>query len=430
MSFMKGKENVKAKKLSTGKIIGLAAVAFFVLFYIGCQIYITTNKNSITTEIALSDSEKKSVSADMFIVRDEQIITANGNNIVSAVKDGTRVGINDTVAYSFADSTSAGNVIRMSEITQELDYYSSLLNKSSSITGDTTAYDNRIMSDITAFADMISSGDFSALDENEAELRDAITSKQTATGIELDLSAAVSDLEAEFANLKTQTGSYSQIKSGGTGYYISGTDGYESLLSYDSVDDWSIEDVQAAMAAEPAPTSSDQIGRLVHGYYWYLACVVDTDKINSLREGRRRTITFPDSSVDDITATVYMIKSDAATGKSLLVFKCNSMSEDLATLRNEHAVIILEEISGYRVDNRAIRTNENNEIGVYVVRGSVMRFRKVEIAYSGDDYSIVTTPFLRNDEEEMALVSKSDYLGIYDEYIVTGQDLYDGKIID
>lgn len=427
---MKGKENAKAKKLSLGKIIGLAAVAFFVLFYICCQVYITMNKNSITTEIALADSETKTLNTDMFIVRDEQIITAGGSNIVSAVKDGTRVGANDIVAYSFSDSDSAGNVIRMNEISDELDYYSALINQSASVTGDTTAFDNRIISDVSSFSAMIESGDFTALDEAEAELRDAITSKQTAIGIELDISDTISALEAEYSALKSKAGSYSEIKSGGTGYYISGVDGYESLLSYDSVDDWTVEDVQAAVAAAPAAVSSDQIGRLVHGYYWYLACIVDTDKINSLREGRRRTITFPDSSVEDITATVYMIRSDASTGKSLLVFKCNSMSEDLATLRNEHAVIILDEISGYRVDNRAIRTDENNEIGVYVVKGSVMRFRKVEIAYSGDSYSIVTTPFLRDDEEEMKLVSKSDYIGIYDEYIVTGQDLYDGKIIN
>lgn len=427
---MKGKESETAKKLSLGKIIGLAAVVFLVVFYISCQIYITVNKNSITTEIALSASEKKTISADMFVVRDEQIITAEGNNIISAVSDGTRVSVNDTVAYSFSDSTSAGNVLRMAEINKELDYYSSLLNQSVSITGDTTAYDNRIMNELVAFSAMISSGDFSSLADSEAELRDAITSKQTATGTHLDLSGIIGELEAEYSSLKASTGSYSQISSGGTGYYISGVDGYESMLDYAGVDDWTIEDVEAAMAAEPASVSSNQVGRLVHGYYWYLACVVDTNKINSLREGRRRTITFPDSSVEDITATVYMIRSDASTGKSLLVFRCNSMNADLATLRNEHAVIILEEINGYRVDNRAIRTNENNEIGVYVIKGSVMRFKKLEIAYSGDDYSIVTTPFLRNDEDEMKLVSKSDYIGIYDEYVVVGQDLYDGKIIN
>ena len=427
---MKGNEKGAAKKLTTGQIIGIAVVAVIVLIYVCCQIYISVNRNHITTEIAIAASEKKTLNVDMLIVRDEKIITASGSNIVSAVGDSTRVGVNDTVAYSFSDSVSAGNILRMREITEELDYYSALLNQSVSISGDTTAHDNRIMKDLFDFSAMVDSGDFSALHKSESELRDAITSKQTATGIRLELSDIITELENEYSTLRSQTGKYSEIKSGGTGYYISGVDGYENILDYDKVDSWKIEDVQAAFSAEPADVSENQIGRLVHGYYWYLACIVDTNQINTLREGRRRTISFPDSSVGDISATVRMIRSDVSTGKSLLVFECNTMNEDLSTLRNERAVIVLEEISGYRVDNRAIRSDENNEVGVYVVKGSVMRFKKLEIAYTGDEYSIVTTPFLRNDDEKMKEVSKSQYIGVFDEYIVDGQDLYDGKIIN
>ena len=427
---MKGNEKGAAKKLTKGQIIGIAVVAVIVLIYVCCQIYISVNRNSITTEVAIAASEKKTLNVDMLIVRDEKIITASGSNIVSAVGDSTRVGVNDTVAYSFSDSVSAGNILRMREITEELDYYSALLNQSVSISGDTTAHDNRIMKDLFDFSAMVDSGDFAVLRKSEAELRDAITSKQTATGIRLELSDIITELENEYAALKSQTGKYNEIKSGGTGYYISGVDGYENILDYDNVDSWKIEDVEAAFSAEPADVSANQIGRLVHGYYWYLACIVDTNQINTLREGRRRTISFPDSSVGDISATVRMIRSDVSTGRSLLVFECNTMNEDLSTLRNERAVIILEEISGYRVDNRAIRSDENNEVGVYVVKGSVMRFKKLEIAYTGDEYSIVTTPFLRNDDEKMQKVSKSDYIGVFDEYIVDGQDLYDGKIIN
>ena len=427
---MKGNEKGAAKKLTPGQIIGIAVLAVIVLVYVCCQIYISVNRSSITTEVAIAASEKKTLGVDMFIVRDEKIITASGSNIVSAVGDSTRVGVNDTVAYSFSDSVSAGNILRMREITEELDYYSALLNQSVSISGDTTAHDNRIMKDLVDFSAMVDSGDFAALRRSESELRDAITSKQTATGVRLELSDIITELENEYASLKSQTDRYSEIKSGGTGYYISGVDGFENTLDYDKVDSWKIEDVQAAFSAEPAEIQANQIGRLVHGYYWYLACVVDTNQINTLREGRRRTISFPDSSVGDITATVKMIRSDVSTGKSLLVFECNTMNEDLSTLRNERAVIILEEIRGYRVDNRAIRADENNEMGVYVVKGSVLRFRKLEIAYTGDEYSIVTTPFLRNDDEKMKQVSKSEYIGVFDEYIVDGQDLYDGKIIN
>lgn len=431
MSILEERKTGKATpKFNLPKIIALAAVAVFVLFYIACQIYLTNNKNSITTEVAILDTERKTISVDMFIVRDEKILTASGSNIVSAMKDGSRVSVNDTVAYSFTDSDSAGNVMRMTEIEAELDYYNSLMSKSSYITDDTTAYDNKIMNSISSFSAAVAAGDFTNLGEAKNALRDAITSKQTATGIELDLSDAISALNSEYKSLSDSTGKYSEIKAGGTGYYISGVDGYENLLSYDSVDDWTIEDVENAMSATPQAVVNGQFGRLVNGYYWYLACITDTNKINSLKEGKNMTVSFPDSSVDDITCEVYAIRSDGKSGKSLIIFVCNTMSQELSALRNEQAHIVLQEYEGYKVDNRAIRTNDKNETGVYVVKGSVLRFKKVEIIYSDDDYSLVTTPYLRNDEDDMAKTNKSAYIGIYDEYVVSGQELYDGKLIN
>lgn len=383
--------------------------------------------SELKTEIAFADESAKTIEADVFIVRDEKVISASGGNVVSAVKDGTRVGVNDTVAYSFADSESAGNIIRMGEINDLLDYYSDLVNASSNVVGDTSAHDERIMSDLYSFAAMVSSGNFTHLEDEKSEIRDAITSKQTATGVELDLSESINALKDEYKTLSAATSSYKEIKSGGTGYYISGTDGYENILDYSEVDEWTITDVENAVAATPSAIKESDAGRLVHGYYWYITCVTETSAINALREGRRYTVAFPDSSVDDVMAQVVSIRSDRATGKSLVIFRCNAMSEELATLRCETAVINIEEYEGFRIDNRAIRTNEDNEKGVYIVSGGFMYFRKVKIVFSTEDYSIVADPY--KDSDIIENDSPSKYLQLYDEYIVEGRDLSHGKLI-
>lgn len=383
--------------------------------------------SELKTEIAFADESAKTIEADVFIVRDEKVISASGGNVVSAIKDGTRVGVNDTVAYSFADSESAGNIIRMGEINDLLDYYSDLVNASSNVVGDTSAHDERIMSDLYSFAAMVSSGNFTHLEDEKSEIRDAITSKQTATGVELDLSESINALKDEYKTLSAATSSYKEIKSGGTGYYISGTDGYENILDYSEVDEWTITDVENAVAATPSAIKESDAGRLVHGYYWYITCVTETSAINALREGRRYTVAFPDSSVDDVMAQVVSIRSDRATGKSLVIFRCNAMSEELATLRCETAVINIEEYEGFRIDNRAIRTNEDNEKGVYIVSGGFMYFRKVKIVFSTEDYSIVADPY--KDSDIIENDSPSKYLQLYDEYIVEGRDLSHGKLI-
>lgn len=403
----------KLPKLNLGHVIAFVIIAVLVLFFIVSSFYLSNNRNTITTEITMLDTQQKTISVDMIIIRDENILSSSNSNIVSAVTDGTRVGINDTVAYSFSDSSSAANVRRLAEVTEELEYYIALDKKSSYVTDNTTTYDNKIIDSIGALSSAVASGDFLHIDELKANLRDTITSKQTATGVELDLTGIINTLSSERDKLQATTGKYTTISAGATGYYISDVDGYEAVLDYNSVDDWTIEQVEAAMSASPSAASSNQFGRLVNSYYWYLACVVDTDDINELHEGSRYTLGFYDSAVDEITCTVYRIKSDAASGKSLVIFSCNIMTEELASLRNEHTYIVLKNYTGYKIDNRALRTDDENQAGVYALDGHTIYFRNVDIIYSDDEYSLVT----------------SSSLGNYDEYVVTGQDLYNGKII-
>lgn len=430
MSILNEQEKTKNRiKLNPAQIIALSVVAVFALFYIGCNLYLSANSNSITTEVAMLDTQRKTVNADVFVVRDEHILTSSAGNIVSAVSDGTRVSASDTVAFSFADSDSASTVMRIAEIEKELEYYNALAGKTSYMTDNTTAYDNKITDSINDFSSIVASGDFSALNELKANLRDAITSKQTATGVEIDVTDTVKALNSELATLRAAAGKYSEIKSKGTGYYASGVDGMESVLDFDSMSEWSIEQVEEAVSAKPSATSTDQFGRLINGYYWYIACVVDTDQINQLRENKIYTIGFHDSSIEEVSCTLRRICSDAKSGKSVVVFSCNIMSEELASLRTAYAYIVLEEFRGFKVDNKALDTDDDNYPGVYVLDGKTLHFKKVETIYSTDEYTLVTTPFLRGNDKDMKGKNPAKYLSIYEEYVVTGHDLYDGKIL-
>ncbi len=410
------KEPMKTKisaKFNSGQIIAVAVIAVCVLVFVVSGLYLSNNRNSITTEIAMTDTQRKTLSVDMFIVRDESILTSSDSNIVSVVDDGTRVSVNDTIAYSFIDEESAANLRRLTEVNEELEYYIALSNKSSYVSDNIATFDNRIIDSVAKLSSAVSSGDLSDIAAIKANLRDTITSKQTATGVKLDLTQTIENLNEERTRLEASAGKYTEIKSNGTGYYISGVDGYESTLDYKTVDDWDIELVENAMNASASAVSGNQFGRLVNGYYWYLACVVDTDEINMLREGNRYAIGFYDSSVDEIVCTVYKIRSYADSGKSLVIFSCNTMTEDVASLRHEYAYVVLSEYTGYKIDNRALRTNKDNEAGVYVLDGHILLFKKIDIVYSDSEYSLVSSKKLIN----------------YDEYVVTGKDLYDGKII-
>ena len=115
-------------------------------------------------------------------------------------------------------------------------------------------------------------------------------------------------------------------------------------------------------------------------------------------------------------------KNNDGAGQTALVLSSDLMDAVLASFRKESVRIRLEEYTGYAVNKKAVRTVKNDagedEIGVFIQLGNIARFRRIEIVYSDDNIVLAS-----NAED------KSGYLRLYDEIIIEGTDLYDGKII-
>lgn len=422
------------KRQRRGRAVKITAVVLVIALIIGCFTYYRsiTSTDSVSTAVATYSSIAKAVTVSMFVVRDEEYIyNTSSGSAVDAVSSGSRVAKGDTIAYVFSSSESAANVARINEIDELLEYYESISSLSSTTTvTDTSSYDSKINSAIEEFLDSTENGDYSGLVAVSDDLRDSIFARQYALGGTVDVADKIEALTLEREELVAATGSYSTITASSPGYYISGADGYENTLSYDDVDDWTIDDVTAALSSSPQEVGSTVYGRIVTDYKWYLTCVVSSSEAVGLTEGSEYTIAFPDSSAENITAEVIRMEK-SGTSEVLLVFECGTMSEELSTLRIETAQIYISTYSGLVVYNTAIR-ELNGYTGVYVLSGSRVRFRRFYILYSNDEYSIVQNS--ENDDEEAVTSEDGEtytysFLKQYDTYLLGGTDLYDGKYI-
>ena len=120
---------------------------------------------------------------------------------------------------------------------------------------------------------------------------------------------------------------------------------------------------------------------------------------------------------ETVPVTVYACNKDNA-GNLAVVFRCDYMSEELSTIRHETVEIQLVKHTGLKVPKAAIVVDEQQQAGVYVRSGNVASFRRIKQIYSDPaDYVIC---------EEVA---EKGYLKLYDDIIVGGKGLYDGKII-
>lgn len=405
----KTKENIKK---AVAVFAGLS-----LLVYIAYQIYIISF-NPYVTETAYVYSSSDIIDAKAVVIRDESYISnSTPGTVVPIASDGKRVAKDDEVAIIFSDEAGAQNYNQILKVQEEIEYYKIMSNKSDVGTIDATVLDEEIKKNFDKCLDIIDKGDFESFSESARDVAASITSRQIAIGTVMDFDAKITELSNELATLKSAKSNYSTISAPVSGYYISVVDGYENAADYDSVSSLKPADVDKIFAAKSS-VPADAMGKIVGRFDWYIVCNVPTDSVIGLEMDTTIKVKFPNSSVGEVTAVIDSI-NDGGEGTSTLILRANEMNEDITHLRFEEVQIIKNEYTGYRVSNDAIRKVEG-DMGVYVLSGNRIKFRKINILYSTEEYSIV---------EKLSPEEKPGYLRIYDEIIIKGKDLYDGKVV-
>lgn len=398
------------------KYIVFTLIGLFIIFYFIHQV-VQMNSAPYKTEIAMKRDMQRAISTEAFVVRDEIYITTDnsGGTVVSIAEDGKRVSSGDGVAVVFPTSESAAAYVRINELEKEIEYYSQLKNRVGIGTNAPSSYSKLIDDACVAFISASRETIGSNFDEKLTDLRDAITARQLAVGEELSVDAKLAELEAELISINNKSLDYKTISSPNSGYYIGSADGYENIVDYSKVSEMTCKEIDVLLNAKKQEVPGNVMGKLVDEFDWYFVCTVPYDESGELTVGKTVRVNVPNTSVGIINCTV-VSKGDKEEDSVAVVLKCNLMNRDVANLRIHDIEIIVSDYVGMKVSNKAIRELEG-EKGVYVQRGNIIQFRKINIITSTEDYSIVEC------------VTDSSYLQQYDKIITEGVDLYNGKVV-
>ena len=146
---------------------------------------------------------------------------------------------------------------------------------------------------------------------------------------------------------------------------------------------------------------------------------------------------------DKIPAVVEALNADRENGMYSAILRCNYMNSDVASIRNTEVEIIVDSYSGVLVNEKAIRfetitVNERNEDGnkrpvvyenvrgVYIKSGGKIRFVQIFTDTTINGYAICKTNLSDAEKEELVTYST---IKLYDEVVIGGTDLYDGKLL-
>ncbi len=434
-------QRTAARKLTSRIFVGVsvALVLIFIVF-----IFVTTNfmgSDSIVTETAYKTTVSDSISTTGFVIRDEEYINNTSDGVmVYQVSEGDKVTANGTIATIYKNESDALNFQRMCEINDEITELKTLNNISNSVNVGLDSVNNQLDSKMSEFIKCVNKREFNKIAPIESDLLNAIYRKQIITGDQKNFDSNIAKLEEEKASLESSTGSsIGEITTPDSGYFSSSIDGYEKTFSVDDLKELAYSDIKDV---EPEKVNeANYVGKIIKGVNWYLACPVTQEQAVAINHNSSSVgVRIPYATTELIPAKVISVNQFSDEDMALVILQCNYMSTALSQIRNEAVEIELNTYEGIKVSKKALHDDYVTKItydadgkesetelkvqGVYVKYGRQLNFKQVYIIYSDEDYVICS------DNPGSDVLVNGSTIALYDEVVVEGDDLYDGKLIE
>lgn len=214
------------------------------------------------------------------------------------------------------------------------------------------------------------------------------------------------------------SGDVTEIFADGTGYFVSRVDGYEGKLTMSDSESITADRIEEVLADPEPGKSAGAVGKLIADYRWRVAAVINTEQLFGCYEGSTVTLRVRSDPTPIEAEIVSITDTGRGDGTAVYVFECDTLTSSVVSGRTAQFKNIVNSYGGLRVSRSALRFNEEQERGVYVVVGGKLVFKKINVEYWGDDYLICS-------QEE-----GSEYLKLYDRIVTEGKDLYEGKVVE
>lgn len=391
-------------------------ICIIAVVFVAHQVYSSAYK-PITTVSAEYYTAVEGFQINGIVIREEKIITADTSGALHfTLSDGERVAKDGIIANIYSDAEASVTVNRIEQLSSRIADIEEMQGYNDVEAADINLANNKVNNSLNTMLRGIATGDFSRVEADSAELLTNISRRQMITGEQTDFSARLAELKTELetlnASLPQPVGS---IRTDESGYFVSSVDGYETVLSCENIDAVTPEYLDS-LKADTVPENS--IGKIVSGYTWYIAAKVSVGDSLKYKEGDSLTLKTTLKTTPQLDVTVEKINTSQSEDSAVIIFSCQQMNSELASVRKGSMTIINNTYSGLKIPTKALRF-QNEKTGVFVRSGMALKFVGVNVIYRTDEYIIC--------EQQ---VSNESVLRLYDDVVVKGKRLYDGKIVD
>ena len=406
--------------MKSGRIIKILAIAtaFIAAVYLGTAIYNSTGRGYKTTT-AYIQSVSETIDANMFIIRDEKILTSGKDSgvVVSLVENGAKVSNGKEIAAIFGSEKAAENYSQGLALGSKLEMFKKIDSQAKLANLDMNKLNSEINRDFYSMLDAVYYDSYRTLANDELTFIENYSRKAISLGYDVDCTGQIESLQAQIEKL-TSSKPKSIITAPEAGYFVSMADGYENLLSFEEIDALTADDLKKALDAGKKEDDGKTIGKIINGFDWYAACMVPSEKISGSEVNKKIELILGDADDETISARIYK-KVTLSDGNCLVIFRCSDMNSSLATLRKVTGKIVVRSYTGIKIPKSAVRFNSEKQEGVYIKEGNLIKFNRIEEIFSNDNFVVAADKS-----------GASGWLAQYDEIVVSGKELSHGKVIE
>ena len=394
-------------------VVGLLALAL-VSVYIIVQCFVIFRR-SYKTETAIKYTLAESITLDGVVAFDSVDVAGSGD-LGYLVQDGERVTNGTTVAEVYTDDSQGLQRERLDRLERTI----TLLTKSQNSTGsDLSVLTNQTKQALYNLLDKINTAQYSGITDAENTFLLAQNRLQVSTGQTEGFADTIAALQVEYDSIKAQLDALQTITATTNGYFSSTAASPAIAADRQALDDADPATLQKMLADGFPAAATDRAGQITTGFSWkfYAVCDLDTaarfDNISSVK------ISVPGKQNTPLSATVEEVALDKDNGIAKIVLQCQTINAEVLSFGQETAQIDLKTYEGIRIDKEALHIVDGQR-GVYVKYGNLQRFLKIATLYENDSYILIP---------ENGKIGTDNEVRLYDEIIVQGTNLQDGKLL-
>ena len=419
------------KKPKWPRLINSLAVQRIVAVFLGVLVVVYTVfhvsslfGDDIMTVASGMMTESKVIGGRGYVFRDESVLYSQNTGVVDYIKaDGSKVSVGERLADVYTYGSESDR-----ELLSLIDKRIELLERSATsgyTLADLSTVNENISDTYYALSKLIASSDTGSLAKQADKLLYYMNCHSLITDPNSPVDNTLESLKQQRQTIITSGGQYVTESSADSGYFYHSVDGYEGYFTLEAANTLTAESFYT-LANDTSPDTQSTVGsygKLAYSHQWRFAIRVSELNEGYFKVGEQFDVEFIENGNVSIPMVLTSIIEDTVDGSgSILVFSADRLPDGFSFDRVQSVSITVSSVSGIYVPRSAVE-REDGKYFVYVLDGSVVRVRYIEVIYEGSDYYLCDADAVSEDGSTV-------YLGLNELIITSGNNLFDGRILD